>query len=212
MPRKKTQKAVEAVEETELETSQKNPRPGKFILLVLTIIIVGFLIWRNKSLFVVAFVDNKPIWRPTFETRVLKQVGQKTLDDMVNEQIILNEGAKRGTSISAKDVDSKILEIEKTLPKGTTLESALSSQGMTMDDLRRQLTLQLTIEKMLTTSQVTDAEIKDYVEKNKQFITATDEAQIKLEARQALINQKKSTNFQKLFEDLKKNAKVVKFL
>ncbi len=213
--RKISKKVVEEQIETPVSpTRQEQPKNlGKIIFAIAALAILGFVLYQNRSLFVVALVDNKPIWRPAFEQRVLSQVGQKTLDEMINEQVIMNEAAKKGISVSAADVDAKISDIQKTLPKGTTLDSALSSQGMSLADLRRQLSLQLTIEKLLGNQiQVTDQEIAKFIEENKSFLTATDEASLKVEATQALQSQKRNTEFQKLFSSLQKNAKVTKFL
>jgi hypothetical protein len=55
---------------------------------------------------------------------------------------------------------------------------------------------------------VTDDEIAKYIETNKSFLSATDEAAMREEAKKNLIAEKRSTEFQKIFEELKKKASV----
>lgn len=209
MPRKKSLKPVETFEEVEVETPRKNPRSRMFLLIIAVVLILGLLIWKNKSLFIVATVDNQPIWRPVFEQKMLSQVGTSTLNSLVDEQILLNEAARKNITIPPQELTAKIEDIKKTLPPGTTLEAALTERNLTMKDFERNLTLQLTVEKIIASlPKPTATEITTFVEKNKESLTATDEAGLSVEATQAILNQK----FQTLFQDLQKKAKVTRFL
>lgn len=187
--------------------------PRLFWAIPLILIILAALLWKNRGLIVAATVNNQPIWRLSLEQRLNQRYGSQMLDEMLNEQILSQEAAKRGISVSSKEIDDKISEIEKSLNGKITLSDALAQQGMTIADFRNQVAIQLTIDKLTASSAVvTDQEVTAYIEKNKDTLTATDEAGLKLQARAALMQEKKSQSFQKLFGDLKKNAKVVKFI
>lgn len=208
--RVQTQSAMEAPAPVEQKRTTKSLAA---FLLFAAIVLVGLYLFKNKSLVMVATVDGTPIWRPAFEERIISDSGSRTLDSMVTEQIILNEATKRNIQVTDADIDQKLQDIEKTLPAGTTLEAAIAGQGMTMATLKKQLHLQLLIEKMLSAQiKVTDAEVTSYIDQNREFLTASDEAGLKTEAKAALENQKKNTQFQKLLETLQKNAKVTKYL
>ncbi len=192
---------------------EKKRRMGLILFVAAVVIILGFIIIKNRSLFVVATVDGMPIWRPAFESRIVSVNGQKILDQMVNEQIILNAAAKKGVTVTPQEIDIQITEIQKTLPQGTTLEQALSGQGITLDDLKRRLLIQMLVEKMMTSEiKISDSEIDEYLTQNKDFLTATDEAGLRNEAKQAILNQKKNTEFQTIFTNLQKSAKVNRYL
>lgn len=207
---------AEVIEETTIEPVTRMPT-GKIspVLYLIPIILAIFalVIWKNKGWIVAATVNGQPVWRWNLEQRFVSRYGTQTLDEMVNEQILKNEAAKQGIVVSDADVSVKISEIEKTLKGKITLKEALLQQGMTMDDFRRQVQIQVLIEK-LTARKVTvsDKEIADYISQNKDSLTATDEAGMNVEAKNAILQTKKSQEFQKLFADLKKNAKVTKYL
>lgn len=209
MARKKTSKPAEVFDQVEVETPRKNPQSRILLLIAAVVLVLGLLIWKNKSLFIVATVDNQPIWRPVFEQRMLSQVGTSTLNSIVDEQILLNEAARKNITISPQELTAKIEDIKKTLPSGTTLEAALAERNLSLSDLERNLTLQLTVEKIIASLPKPSAtDVTSFIEKNKESLTATDEAGLSVEATQAILNQK----FQKLFQDLQKKAKVTRFL
>lgn len=212
MATKKVSKKVETPEPAP-KGSEKKSRWGLILFGVALLIILVFALTKNKNLIIVATVDGQPLWRSAFEQRVVSQVGKKTLEDMISEQLILNEAKKRGVSVTENDVNAKIAEIEKTLPKGTSLSDALAGQGMTMSDLNRQVTLQLTLEKLVGNDfPISDKEISTYLEQNKDFLQATDEASMTQEAKQAILNDKRNSKFKELFDNLQKNAQVNRFL
>ena len=208
MPRAKKTSAPKTVE-TKEATPEKNRRIGKYLFFGALAIIALFLISKNKNLLIVATVDGQPIWRPAFEQQIVNKVGQETLDSMIDEKIMSNEAKKRNITVSPEEVTVKITQIEKTLPAGTTLEQALASQKMTMAEFKSRVAFQITIEKLVNSMpKISQKEIDDYIVKNKEFLTSTDAAQLKEEATQAINNQKLQT----LFADLKKKAKISKFL
>lgn len=205
--------AIPAVSET--KSAIKLPvRPSILYIIVILILVLGMFLWKNKALIVVATVDNRPIWRWDLDNKLINSpTGKQVYDDMINRQIVSNEAAKKGITVSDAEVNTKTSEIEKTLPPGVKLSDALAQRGMTMLDFRSQVRLQLVIEKLTAGStSVTDEEITAYIEKNKESMTATTDAGLKNEAKQILSSDKLNQTFQKLFADLKKNAKVQKFL
>lgn len=195
------------------QMSSRRTVPRLLWLLPLVLIILAAIVWKNKGLLVAATVNNQPLWRLSLEQRLDQRYGSQMLDEMINEQILKGEAAKKGVTVSDKEVNDKIAEIEKSLAGRITLADALSQQGMTMADFKNQVEIQLMIDKMTASSAgATDQEISDYIAKNKEMLTASDEAGLKAQARTAIIQNKKNQAFQKLFQDLKKSAKVVKFI
>lgn len=199
------------------ETVSKIMPPQKVLtryLLVLFIValLVAFF-WKNKSLLVVALVNGRPVPRWSLESRMVQRFGSQTLDEIVNEQIIAQAGAKKGITISEKDVNDKVSEIEKSLGGRVTLADALAGQGLTLDEFKSQIRLQLTLESLAGSEiKVSDKEITDYIASYSATMTATDAAGLKSEAKSTLETQKKNSVLRKLFSDLKSAAKVTKYL
>lgn len=172
-----------------------------------------FLLWKNKTLLIVATVNGQPVPRWELESRMVSRFGSQTLDEVINEQIIFQEGRKKGVRITDAQVATKVAEIEKSLNGQITLKDALAGQGMTMEEFQSQVKLQLTLEKLAASDlSVTEKEVEDYVASNSATLTATDAAGLKAEARTILESQKKNEALRQLFTNLKSQARIVKYL
>ncbi len=191
----------------------KNAKTSRWLIIALLVIILALLVWRNKGLLVAATVNGQPLWRLSLEQRLNSQYSNQTLDEMVGEMLIRQAAAKNKITVSKAEVDGKVAEIEKTLNGRISLQDALAQQGDTLAGFRQRVELQLLLEK-LTAGQVTvsDDEINSYIESNKSLMTATDEAGLRAEAKQALMSQKQNTVLRQYFSNLQKGAKVSKFL
>ena len=179
----------------------------------LAIIIIGFLLYQNKDLFIVATVNNRPISRQRFNQQIESQYGQQVLETMINEELIKQAARDQKIVISQEKIDEEMAEIEKSLPEGMNLDQALQMQGMSRENLEEQMRLQLAIEEILAPKiQITDEELKQYIEENKDYFSATQEAQIKEEAQEGLRQQKLNQNFQSWLQELTEKAKINRWL
>lgn len=199
--------------ETSSATAPKRPVSTALLILPLLIALLVLILWRNKGWVVAATVNNQPIWRWELEERFVSRYGSQTLDEIINEQILKNEAAKQNIQVTDKDVDQKIAEIEKSLEGRISLKDALAQQGMTIEQFRDQAKIQILIDKLTEKKvNVSDKEIDEYIEKNKDALTATEAGAIREEAKEQILQDKKRQVFQDLFGKLKKDAKVSKFL
>lgn len=182
------------------------------ILIVLFLLVV--LLWKFKSSFIVAMVNGQPISRWQLNDRLVKKFGDQTLDSIVNERLILAAARQKGIFVKTEEIDARSKQIESRLSGKISLDDALKAQGLTQDDFKKQLEIQLSIEKMFEKeATLSSNEIDDYISKNSQaYKDATDPAQVKEEAKSILTQQKINDLFEKWFNDIRKNAKVTKFL
>jgi foldase protein PrsA len=158
-------------------------------------------------------INNQPIWRWDLEKRLVARSGNQVFEEMVNESLLKSAATKKGITVTDAELNQKVKEIEKSLNGQISLADALSQQGMSMDEFRRQVSLQIMVEKLTADSvKVSDDDITKYIDQNKSLLTATDEASMRAEAKQNLIREKQSTAFQKIFDDLKKAAKIKNYL
>ena len=186
---------------------------SKYFILGVLILVLAVLLWKNKGWVVAATVNNRPVWRWDLENRMVARFGSQTVDELVSESLIKQAAAKNNVTVSKTEIDNKVAEIEKTLAGKITLKDALAQQGMTVDDFRRQVELQLMLEKLTASSVVvSDKEVTDYIDKNKATLTATNDADLKMEARRILVTGKQGTVLRDYFTNLRSQAKILKYL
>jgi peptidyl-prolyl cis-trans isomerase SurA len=161
--------------------------------LVLTALFAGLLVTAScgsdttASANVVARVNGKDITAAQLDKQVQVQLSGaeqpsspeelldlklQVLNRMINDQILLEQAAAANLSASDAEVDVKFNEF-KSQATEEEFKKQLEQQKMTVDDIRNELRKSLTIEKLVNkeiTSKisVTDAEIKELFEKNKE--------------------------------------------
>lgn len=184
----------------------KKSRNFYIILLVIGILVLAIY---KKSYFIAAMVNGMPITNLELQSQLNKQFRTQTLNQLVNEKIILEE-ARKGTAIpTAVEIDSKIMEVEKNVGGKDVLDSLLSQQGQTRESLRNQIRTQLAISKLYEKEATVSAEeVAKFVEENKQALVATDSAGQEKEAYEAIKNQKLSQVFSQKFQELRSKAKI----
>jgi len=95
----------------------------------------------------------------------------QVLNQLINDQILLEMASTAGLSATDAEVDVKFNEFKNQYTE-EKFKDLLKEQKMTIDDIRNELRKSITIDKLVNkeiTSKisVTDAEIKNFYEKNK---------------------------------------------
>lgn len=190
-------------------TKLKSLRLKDFILpavIILLIILLGLL----KNQFVAASVNGKQINRLELIRELEKKEGKRALENLISEELILQEAEKRNVSVTNEEVDREIGTIEKTIKnQGQNLDDLLTLQGLTRQQLNDEVRVQLVLKRLVGKTEVTDKEVEEYIEKNKESIPADakmDEikSQVKTQLEQDKVNQK----IQSFVEELRKNARI----
>jgi parvulin-like peptidyl-prolyl isomerase len=99
-----------------------------------------------------------------------QQFGQRVLEDMVMQTLLLGAADKAKVEVSAADVAKALKELP--LPPGQTLEQACQAQGLNKAEFEKDIATGLKIQKLLekqTTgvAEVTDADVKKFYIENK---------------------------------------------
>lgn len=100
------------------------------------------------------------------------QMRDKFIDNFIVRTVLAQAADKQNISATDPEIDSKIQEIEKTMPAGMTLENALKTNGMTIDQMRSDIAFGLKTNKLIDSQEKTDSapsgeEIKKYYDDNK---------------------------------------------
>ena len=197
------------------KTMPASARSFPFVKTAVAVVIVGLIafVYFNKGLFVAAVVNGRPIFRWQLNSVMRVRYGTQTLDSMVSQSLIDEEARKAGVTIVPSDVVKKEADLVKSLGANVSLDDVLKYQGMTKADFEDQLRLQLTVEKLLGKDiTITDADITSYIASNQATLTATDEAGLKEEARQAIFSQQMNAKLQTWFAGIKSKASILNFL
>ncbi|HUD44797.1 MAG TPA: SurA N-terminal domain-containing protein [Patescibacteria group bacterium] len=182
------------------------PIRRSYIIAIIAAVVVLFLLYTYKGVFVAAVVNDQPISRLDVIKSLEQQGGKQALQSIVTTTLIKQEANKRGISVSQNDINNELKTIQGNLSKqGQTLDSALAAQGMTKQSLIDQITLQKEVEKMVGPVTVTNKDVSDYISKNKANIPpGTTDAAVKTQLQQQELQQKE----QSFVEGLQNKAKI----
>ena len=192
---------------------EKLKTPRVFITLI--IVIIAGLLFYFRGLFVAAIVNGEPITRLSLISQMEKKDGKQMLSTLITQTLILQEARKRKIDVSQQEIDADIKKIEAGLTsQGQTLDQAMLAQGITREDLSKDIRIQKLVEKMFAKDvKVADSEVTDYIDKNQSSIpTNLTSDDVKKQVRQQLEQQKLSANFQTWLDSAQKNAKINYFV
>ena len=185
-----------------------------YIALIIIIVLLGAAIYYFRGLFVAAVVNGQPISRLEVIQQAEKQSGKQTLDTLVRDALIEQEAKKENVTVSDKEVNDEIATLQNNLKKqGQTLDQVLATQGMSQDDLRRLIRLDKLVQKMVGKNvSVSDKEINDYINKNKDNLPNTDAATLKKQVKTQLTQTKTNLAVQSWLASLQQKANIVFFV
>lgn len=201
---------MENVTSTVMDNGKKKANKKTFLLLVSLAVVLG-LLYYFKDLFVVATVNGKPITRFEIINELEKKNGKEVIDNLVTKNLIMQEAAKKGVTVSQDDVNNELAKIEEDLKKqNQTLDQVLQMQGLTKADVEENLRIKLYIERLLADQvTVSDDDAKKYFDENKAMYGKDAKYDdVKDQIKDQLKQQKLQEKFQQWLSDLKANAKI----
>lgn len=187
----------------------KSYRPVRRDYLLLLILGLILLAVFKKSWFIAAIVNGTPITNLELISKMNDQYRQQTLNQLINEKVILEEAKKKNIVVDNNQINDKVSELEKSVGGAQVLDSLLSQQGQSRDSLRQQLRVQLIIEKLYQNEATVSAEeVNNFITQNAAALQATDSAGQIQEATNLLKQQKLSEIFSQKFQELRQIANI----
>lgn len=184
-------------------------RKSKIFYIVLIAAALLLLAIYKKSWIIAATVNGSPVSNIELQMRLNEQFKTQTLNQLINEKIILGEAAKNNVVVAGSEIDKKISEIETSVGGAQSLDAMLSQQGQNRKSIRAQIKIQATIEKLYSKDATVSAEeVTEFIDQNKEQLRATDSAGQQKEAYDAIKNQKLSQIFSQKFQELRSKAKI----
>lgn len=102
---------------------------------------------------------------------MMPQISQQVVNNFIAQVLLTQEAEKEKVDVDEEAVAAEMKQIETRLPEGTTLEEAVSAQGMTLDEVKKDIRENLAIRKLLDAKlpkdvTVSDEEIKAFYDEN----------------------------------------------
>jgi glucan-binding YG repeat protein len=140
--------------------------------------------WFNRAWDASLKQITKELSTEEAEEKGLIKESKKTLLSQMIEAILLMQWAEReGVTIKEESIKKKITEIKKAFPSPKEFYTSLAEQGMSPEDLNRDIKKQLIIERLINTKMknlaVSDEEIKTFYEKNTELYGQRDKIKLK---------------------------------
>lgn len=220
--RSKKSKKAESKQDNKVKKSTSKPidktdkpKLNWKVIVLLAVIGLAGLAYIFRGLFVAAVVNGTPISRIQILRQSEQAQGTQILDNLVTEQLVLQEAQEQGVQVSEEEMQAEIEKIrEQVSAQGQDLEQILAMQSLSIEDLRDNIRLQKLIEAMLSDQvQVTDEEITQYIENNRDFLPedATEE-ELREQAVSRLEQQKLSEQYQQFMQGLREKANIQYFV
>lgn len=188
--------------------------PASKIALGVVVLLVLFGSYAYNRYYNIATVNGEPISRLAYYQALDKQYGQTLLANLITQKLVHRTAIDQGVTIDQSQIDTQIATITKNVEsQGMTLADALAKENMTQAQLEEQIRTSLLIETLGKKDiAVTDEQIKNYLEENKDFLPedATAEELNQL-AREQLTSTQDSQAIQTWLEELRQSANIVYF-
>jgi hypothetical protein len=192
------------------------PTPNKKVIFVLLLLVgVLGLMFLGRSWIMAATVNGKPIYRHQLISRLEKDYGKQAMDNMIREELLKQAAKSKNITVTQADVDNEFKKIDESLKsQGTSLNDALKQQNLTKEDVTESIRMQILAAKLVADrTKVSEAEIKQYKEQNKEFLPKDQsEEEINKTIVDYLRQQKEAQEIDKLINELKGKAKINQIL
>lgn len=136
--------------------------------LVLAIVLVIVLVKPSSDNAAVATVNGVDITKDKLYSELVTLGGTQTLDNLITEELIDQEVKKANITVTEKDLTKEIESVKKNFATEEEFTAALTQSGMTIEDLKNEMEIQVKIRKLVEpqVKEVTDADIKKFFDEN----------------------------------------------
>jgi foldase protein PrsA len=157
----------------------------------------------------VAKVNGVEISKDQLYQEIVGSSGKQALDSMIDKELIRQEAAKASIQITDADIEQELATVKQGFPSEEEFTQALGMYGMTLDGLKKELTTQVTLRKLLEPQiQITDEDIKKYYDENLEMLKTPEQVQAshilvatKEEAEAVLAELQNGADFAKLAQE-----------
>lgn len=188
---------------------------ARYYIVAVIIIILALIAYFGWSYVFAAEVNGQFIPRYKVVSDLEKAYGSNALDQEIDNTLMRQEAAKRHITVSDADVNAQLDTAKNALAQqGATLDQYLASQGLSLNDVKDTIRLQLMETKMLGDASVSNVEINSYIKDNNITVPSdsSSAAQLKDSVKSQIQQQKLQTKYQTMINDLRQKAHIKTFV
>ena len=164
----------------------------------------------TKGVIVAALVNGTPITRYSVIQELESTQGKQILDAQIDDILIIQEAEKQNVTVTVEEVDGRVALLEADFEEQGGLDLILDQEGLTREQLKRQIQIQLLAEKILETKiSITDEEVSTYIDTNRDYFPeGMSDDELNDNVRQQLRQEKLSAAYQTWIMDLRNNSSI----
>lgn len=145
----------------------KRMKSSKYIILVFVLVLALSITGCSKKEEIVAKVGDVSINKDEFYDALVKQHGEEALEALISEKIIEQEIVKSKVEVTEEEIDAEYKKMEDYYGGAETLSKTMESYNMTMEDMRKNLKLNLSMKSLVASSiTISDEDIAAFYEEN----------------------------------------------
>lgn len=115
----------------------------------------------------VATVNNEKITKNELYDRLVRDNGATAINDLIQEKLVDQEAKKANITVNTADVDAEIAKIKERVGGEEAFQQALTSNNITVEELRQYQVFRLKVTKLLSkTIVMDDTALRKYFEEN----------------------------------------------
>jgi foldase protein PrsA len=123
---------------------------------------------KDDSKIAVATVNGTDITKAQLYDKLVEAGGESTLQNLITTTLVDQEAKKANITVTDEDINQEIADLTTQFGGEEALNSALQQSSMTLDDLKKQMPLQVEIRKLVEPKvTITDEDISKYYDENK---------------------------------------------
>ncbi|MFC3748810.1 peptidylprolyl isomerase [Paenibacillus sp. GCM10012306] len=159
------------------------PKNGKGWMIASIVLAAALIIVLIKPPFqkgddntAVATVNGENITKSQLYDKMVEAGGPSTLQSLITTTLVSQEAKKANITVTDADIAEELSDLKAQFGGEEAFNSALAQSGMTLDDLKKQMPLQVELRKILEPQvKITDDEIKKYYDENKAHFDTEEE-------------------------------------
>lgn len=177
-------------------------------MIIAVLSIVALALYKNNNIIVT--INGEQITRATFTKEMELQYGKAILDDMISKKLVEQEASKKKVTAGKKEIDAEYNRALNVIASsGLSLNEYYEQYGMTEEELKTKVRLQVLADKMVGKEvKISDKEIEEYVEENKESYPEGVKDEDKEDIRSYLSEKKKEKKYEDWMKSLRKKAKI----
>lgn len=124
-----------------------------------------------RDYFVARFARQLEQMPPEQQAMLQPQIEEMVMSELISKTLLLNAANKEGLEVEAADLEENVSQIAESLPPGSTLEEFADSIGMTLAQVKAQISDDMKIRRLIdkvtdAVDKPGDAEVKQYYDEN----------------------------------------------